>query len=89
MGYGTPVDGGLGGLGKTTLARAVYDKIQVEFQCKAFYSVGQNPNVKNVLIGILLRLDKDSCSNPTMLDESLLIEKLRELLTNKRYNYPP
>ncbi|XP_044432237.1 disease resistance protein PIK6-NP-like [Triticum aestivum] len=76
---------GFGGLGKTTLARAVYDKLQTKFECKAFYSVGQNPNLKNVLIGILLRLEKDSCSNETMLDEGLLIEKLRELLANKRY----
>ncbi|EMS63004.1 putative disease resistance RPP8-like protein 4 [Triticum urartu] len=76
---------GFGGLGKTTLARAVYDKIQAEFVCKAFVSVGQKPNVKNVLIGILLRIDKASCHNVTLLDEVLLIEKLRELLTNKRY----
>ncbi|VAI79427.1 unnamed protein product [Triticum turgidum subsp. durum] len=76
---------GFGGVGKTTLARAVYDKIQAQFVCKAFFSVGQNPNLKNVLIGILLRLDKDTCSNPTMLDDVLLIEKLRGLLGNKRY----
>ncbi|XP_044956471.1 disease resistance protein PIK6-NP-like isoform X2 [Hordeum vulgare subsp. vulgare] len=76
---------GFGGLGKTTLAKAVYDKIQAEFECKAFYSVGQNPNLKNVLLGILLRIDKASCHNVTLLDEVLLIEKLRELLTNKRY----
>ncbi|KAF7097731.1 hypothetical protein CFC21_099521 [Triticum aestivum] len=76
---------GFGGLGKTTLARAVYDKIQAEFVCKAFVSVGQKPNLKNVLVGILLRIDKASCHNVTLLDEVLLIEKLRELLTNKRY----
>nr|UBY07505.1 NBS-LRR disease resistance protein [Dasypyrum villosum] len=76
---------GFGGLGKTTLARAVYDKIEAEFVCKAFVSVGQKPNLKNVLLGILLRIDKASCHNVTLLDEVLLIEKLRELLTNKRY----
>ncbi|VAI91452.1 unnamed protein product [Triticum turgidum subsp. durum] len=76
---------GFGGLGKTTLARAVYDKIQAEFVCKAFVSVGQKPNLKNVLISILLRIEKASCHNITLLDEVLLIEKLRELLTNKRY----
>ncbi|XBI12397.1 hypothetical protein VPH35_139276 [Triticum aestivum] len=57
---------GFGGLGKTTLAKAVYDKIQAEFVCKAFVSVGQNPNLKNVLIGILLRIDEDSCANATL-----------------------
>ncbi|VAI91442.1 unnamed protein product [Triticum turgidum subsp. durum] len=79
---------GFGGLGKTTLARAVYDKIHVEFVFKAFVSVGQKPNLKNVLISILLRIDKASCDNGTLLlDEVLLIEKLRELLTDKRYHY--
>lgn len=77
---------GFGGLGKTTLAKAVYDKIQAEFECKAFYSVGQNPNLKNVLIGILSRVDQASCANATVLDEALFIKKLQGLLVNKRYS---
>jgi hypothetical protein len=75
---------GFGGLGKTTLAKAVYDKIQ-GFSRRAFVSVGQNPDVKKVFMDILLQLDEGSCSNITMLDESQLIRKLRGLLDGRRY----
>jgi len=40
---------GFGGLGKTTLAREVYRKIQGRFHCQAFVSVSQKPNVKKIM----------------------------------------
>ncbi|KAF7105417.1 hypothetical protein CFC21_106232 [Triticum aestivum] len=75
---------GFGGLGKTTLAKAVYDKLH-GFDLRAFVPVGQNPDVKKVLMDILLQLGESSGSNITMMDEWQLIWKLRALLDNRRY----
>ncbi|XP_037419370.1 disease resistance protein Pik-2-like [Triticum dicoccoides] len=44
---------GLGGMGKTTLANVVYQKLQGEFDCTAFISVSLQPNMKNILSSIL------------------------------------
>jgi hypothetical protein len=78
---------GTGGLGKTTLAKAVYDKVKGEFQCRAFVSVGRNPDLKKVFRDVLIELDKEKYMDPkmTILDEKQLIDELREFLGSKRY----
>src|SRR5438128_10628563 len=40
----------IGGLGKTTLANAVYRRIGEQFDCKAFVSISQRPDLKRILI---------------------------------------
>lgn len=47
---------GFGGLGKTTLANEVYRKIGGKFQCKAFVSVSQKPDMNKILRDFLLQL---------------------------------
>ncbi|KAM3406069.1 hypothetical protein ACQJBY_000237 [Aegilops geniculata] len=75
---------GFGGLGKTTLARAVYEKIKGDFDCRAFVPVGQNPDMKKVLRDILIDLGNPH-SDLAMLDANQLIKKLHAFLENKRY----
>jgi disease resistance protein RPM1 len=80
---------GVGGLGKTTLVKAVYDKLTMNNPYKAFVPVGQNPDLKKVLKDILIALDRDymMAVNFTILDERQLIDELRDFLKDKRYTY--
>uniref|UniRef100_A0ACD5VK46 Uncharacterized protein n=1 Tax=Avena sativa TaxID=4498 RepID=A0ACD5VK46_AVESA len=78
---------GCGGLGKTTIAKVVFDGLREKFKHKAFISVGQKPDLKKILRDIFLELDIEGYkkSEAPMLDEKQLIQKLQELLENKRY----
>ncbi|KAI5004832.1 hypothetical protein ZWY2020_032075 [Hordeum vulgare] len=78
---------GIGGLGKTTVAKVVHQGLQEKFMLKAFVSVGRKPDVKKVLRDIFRELDKEGYrkSNAQKLDEKQLIVELQELLENKRY----
>ncbi|XP_039836652.1 putative disease resistance protein At1g50180 isoform X2 [Panicum virgatum] len=77
---------GFGGLGKTTLAKAVYDHIKSPFERSAFVPVGRNPDVKKVLRDILIDLDKGKYANSDfmVLDEKQLMDELKEFVKEKR-----
>uniref|UniRef100_A0A8R7NWA1 NB-ARC domain-containing protein n=1 Tax=Triticum urartu TaxID=4572 RepID=A0A8R7NWA1_TRIUA len=79
---------GFGGLGKTTLANVVYEKLRGDFDCAAFVSVSLNPDMKKLFKCLLHQLDKGKYNN--IMDESAwsetqLINEIREFLRNKRY----
>jgi hypothetical protein len=74
---------GFGGLGKTTLANSVFCKIKDKFDCTAFVSVSQKPNLPKILKDILSAIG-GFMGDP---DDNLqiLIDKIREHLMYKRY----
>nr|UBY06897.1 NBS-LRR disease resistance protein [Dasypyrum villosum] len=78
---------GFGGLGKTTLAKEVYRKIQGDFHCQAFISVSQKPNVKKIMKDLISQLPckKEYTEGIDTWDEERCIAKLKELLQDKRY----
>uniref|UniRef100_A0A0D3HC88 NB-ARC domain-containing protein n=1 Tax=Oryza barthii TaxID=65489 RepID=A0A0D3HC88_9ORYZ len=51
---------GIGGLGKTALANEVYKKIGGQFDCHAFISISQKPDIVRILSNILSQLGKET-----------------------------
>uniref|UniRef100_A0A0D9XT13 AAA+ ATPase domain-containing protein n=1 Tax=Leersia perrieri TaxID=77586 RepID=A0A0D9XT13_9ORYZ len=78
---------GFGGLGKTTLAMAVYKELKEKFDCGAFVSISLSPNMVGILKNMLHQLDEEKyCNiNGATWDEGQLIDELREFLKKKRY----
>lgn len=71
---------GPGGMGKTTLANAVYQKLEGKFECTAFVSVSLQPNMKNILSSILRQVtskikddEEDNDKNKRYLDYILTV----------------
>ncbi|XP_044361995.1 disease resistance protein RGA5 [Triticum aestivum] len=74
---------GFGGLGKTTLAKQVYDKIRQNFDCVAFISISLRPDMRVLLNRLKLKFGIYESSNDHGFDD--IIEELRKYLANKRY----
>ncbi|RLM69629.1 hypothetical protein C2845_PM17G06910 [Panicum miliaceum] len=72
---------GFGGLGKTTLANQVYEKIKGQFDCTCFVVVSQRPHMKKILVDLLAGLEG---AQSMWGDEHQLINRIREFLRNKR-----
>jgi hypothetical protein len=66
------------GLGKTTLAKAVYEKIRALFDCCAFVLVSRTLDIKKLFKGLFY--DLGNIIIEETLDESWLINKLKEFL---------
>ena len=76
---------GFGGLGKTTLVKAVYDEIKGQFDCTAFVSVSRNPDAKKLLKDIMYELHKGGQPGAIFDEIKHLIDLVRDFLRNKRY----
>lgn len=76
---------GIGGQGKTTLAMEVYHKITEVFDCRAFVSVSQTPDMKTLLRDILSQISKSNFdSSERMETDQQLIRTVRQRLMDKR-----
>jgi disease resistance protein RPM1 len=82
---------GSGGLGKTTLAKAVYDKVKPQFSCTAFVSVSRDPDITKVFKEMLYELDNIQYKNihNTTLGPQQLIDLAHGFLKHKRYCLRP
>jgi cytidylate kinase len=74
---------GIGGLGKTTLANEVYKRIGDKFDCQAFVSVSQRPDMTRILANMFSQLGQEQPSQPSEVQN--LINDLRKHLHDKRY----
>lgn len=78
---------GMGGLGKTTLAKKLYNdsRIANHFECKAWVYVSEEYRRKDVLQGILRGVDALGRDEMDKLPEEELVNKLHNVLAEKRY----
>ncbi|KAG2555772.1 disease resistance protein Pik-2-like [Panicum virgatum] len=78
---------GVGGLGKTTLAKTVHDMLKKQFSCSAFISVGRTPNLNRTFEKMLVELDHQKYSQVDMArwDAEQFSNELHKFLEDKRY----
>ncbi|PIA50697.1 hypothetical protein AQUCO_01200130v1 [Aquilegia coerulea] len=78
---------GMGGLGKTTLAKKVYNHCDVKthFDCYAWTSISQHPSIGEVLQEILRKVSALMRTDTREMNEVELVEQLFAILEEKRY----
>ncbi|KQK08072.2 putative disease resistance RPP13-like protein 3 [Brachypodium distachyon] len=74
---------GYGGLGKTTLARQVYEKLGTSYECRAFVSISRTPDMTKILSSMLSQLRNQDYAYAG--DPQLIIDQIRNFLQDKRY----
>jgi len=77
---------GVGGLGKTSLANLVYQRVRGQFQSQAFVSVSLKPEINKIFSSILRQVSGMEYPNDEAWDQTELIEKIRQILEKKRYD---
>ncbi|CAI8596694.1 unnamed protein product [Vicia faba] len=82
---------GMGGQGKTTLAKQVFDNTKVvnHFDCHAWIIVSQSYNIEKLLRDILCQFYKQQRLDPDQrihqMDRKSLVDEVRDYLLRKRY----
>uniref|UniRef100_A0ACD6ACK1 Uncharacterized protein n=2 Tax=Avena sativa TaxID=4498 RepID=A0ACD6ACK1_AVESA len=76
---------GMAGVGKTTLARLVYEETENKFQSRAFVSVAPSPNIKEVLTSILQQVGAEPLAGSKASTEEHIIHTISNFLQDKRY----
>uniref|UniRef100_A0A0E0LZ30 Disease resistance protein RPM1-like n=1 Tax=Oryza punctata TaxID=4537 RepID=A0A0E0LZ30_ORYPU len=81
---------GMGGLGKTTIARSIYKRKEVKqsFDCSAWIPISQSYDADDLLRRMLKQFLSKKMYSPNQIesiDRLNLVEKLRSYLQNKRY----
>nr|ADM65788.1 leaf rust resistance protein Lr10 [Triticum dicoccoides] len=75
---------GCAGLGKTTLAKQVYDELRINFEYRAFVSISRSPDMATILKCVLSQFHaQDYSSDESEIPE--LVDQIRDLLQDKRY----
>ncbi|XXG74407.1 hypothetical protein AAC387_Pa07g3134 [Persea americana] len=75
---------GMAGIGKTTLARKIYNRIKNSFQQMIFVTISQNCELEDLLKRMLIKMNVDEKSLRRKEVEDLL-EKLKEKLGDEKY----
>nr|AAK84083.1 putative resistance protein [Triticum monococcum] len=75
---------GCAGLGKTTLAKQVYDELRVTFEYRAFVSISQSPDMATILKCVLSQFHAQDYSSDEI-EIPKLINQIRDFLQDKRY----
>ncbi|KAJ1276414.1 hypothetical protein BS78_05G212900 [Paspalum vaginatum] len=70
---------GFGGLGKTSLARVVYQRLRAQFDCSAFVSVSRDPDMQRLFQDMFYQLAQKNNARTNVIDE------ISEFLQSKRY----
>ena len=77
---------GVGGLGKTSLANLVYQRVRGQFQSQAFVSVSLKPEINKIFSSILRQVSGMEYPNDEAWDQTELIAKIRQILEKNRYD---
>ncbi|GAU29579.1 hypothetical protein TSUD_153290 [Trifolium subterraneum] len=77
----------MGGQGKTTLAKKVFDnpKVVQHFDCHVWITVSQQYNAEGLLRHMLYKLEKDPPERINQMDQDSLVDEVRNCLQQKRY----